>query len=195
MDFFFLKKAPTSPKSIYWIFWDTICNGWDWEECVHFNTGFKKVLQGERHRGVDVLESFALLFPWHLSEGVCKLGQNGWGGRREVAGVRDSHVKSPTVPEQQQHLESIESFSLFFGYSCFLDPTFETPASRPAGPENITLWGFVEEGSWYSVTRQNLIVVDMRVRGTAVSVFSNFLFWSSSVVLSVSCVLPAPHGL
>ena len=46
----------------------------------------------------------------------------------------------------------------------------------------------MEEGSWYSVTRQNLIVVTMRVasiyvRGTAVSIFSNFLFWPSLVCL------------
>ena len=46
--FFFLKKASTSLKSIYWIFWDTICNGWDWEECVHFNTRVLKKSCRER---------------------------------------------------------------------------------------------------------------------------------------------------
>ena len=95
MDFF-LKKASTSLKSISRIFRDTIIMGGIGRSVLISVLGFLKNLAGrERHRRVDVLESFALLFPWHLSEGDLKLGQNGWEGRREVAGVRDSHVKEP----------------------------------------------------------------------------------------------------
>lgn len=119
--FFFFKESCYFLKKYLLNFWDTICNGWDWEECVHFNTGVlkKRLTQGERGTGVDVLESFALLFPWHLSE-VCRLGQNGWGGRRKWQACGTPRERNPTVPEQQQHLESIRVlFCAFFGIAVF----------------------------------------------------------------------------